>query len=147
MRGSGGHCVQCNPNVLSFDNRSNLPGFVYIAGSIKLNSFKIGSTTSHGNIKNSNKSREFRLNQFEKYAGTDDWKIILCIGTKNNPVKIETDIHRYLKKFLNPIRYRKKLYRYKGEVKKNKWIIAREMFSCSYHTVKNAVEKVIKNEG
>ena len=89
LRTRAGHCVQCDTARISFILRNMSFGTIYIAGSVKGQLIKVGSTERKID-------RKASLNK-SKYGGFNDWEILYsaqCI----NVGEVEDKIKNALKK-------------------------------------------------
>jgi hypothetical protein len=68
LRTRSGHCAQCNPANISYQNRYNSTGYVYIAGSLRLKLLKIGTAVDIN-------QRLDNLIQ-QSYGGIRDWEML-----------------------------------------------------------------------
>jgi hypothetical protein len=125
MRTRSGHCVQCNPAYLGYQNNFNKSAFLYIAQCDKF--IKIGITS---NINNRKKS----LNS-QYYGGVNGWIIRDSIWL-DNAGACEN-------KIINLLRG----YSYTSETIKEYGISQStyEMFKCTYRIAKNKYDIVIKS--
>lgn len=90
IRTRSGHCVMCNSAPLGFQKRSDLSGYVYVAGSIDGKIIKIGFSNDYQN-------REYHLNN-QKYGGHKDWKILLVLHSAFGG-NLELQLHAKLKRY------------------------------------------------
>lgn len=74
MRTSGGHCAQCRPANLAFQERYRQEAFIYIAGSRSQRILKIGYSQSP-------KWRAGHLNVLS-YGSASDWTLLLYVKCK-----------------------------------------------------------------
>ena len=84
IRTKNGHCVQCEPDKISYLRRHHLVADVYIAGSHKHRLIKIGSSTDPH-------ERLSKLNDV-RYGGASDWEILAAAKT-DNAGKVESNVH------------------------------------------------------
>jgi T5orf172 domain len=68
LRTRPGHCAQCDPKKIAYQQRFSAPAFVYIAGSLTGRVVKIGSCIDVP-------QREHQM-QAESYGGYCDWKVL-----------------------------------------------------------------------
>ena len=71
LRTRSGHCVQCDPKKLAFQERHSARQYVYIAGSLLEKLIKIGTCKDVP-------QREGQM-RAEKYGGISDWSVIFSI--------------------------------------------------------------------
>tara|TARA_A100000171_G_scaffold46743_1_gene51912 strand:+ start:470 stop:1084 length:615 start_codon:yes stop_codon:yes gene_type:complete len=122
LRDRQGHCIVCNTANIAFSLRKKQIGFIYIACSIKKEISKVGMTTEQI------KSRLSKLNS-RQVGNTNDWEIVYSIKCpKANSVELL--IHAELNR-----------YQVKGDLYGN--TESKELFRCSYHKVRELVDKVI----
>lgn len=75
LRTRSGHCAQCNPANIAYQNRHNSSGYVYIAGSVTRRVIKIGTALDiEQRCKN-------LVNQC--YGGITDWTILFFAEVDN----------------------------------------------------------------
>src|ERR1700712_1215229 len=74
LRTRSGDCVQCNPHKLTFQMRHQIPGYVYIAGSVQKSLIKVGYTDDPGE-----RERSLRA---ERNAGCRDWEMLFHVQAK-----------------------------------------------------------------
>lgn len=79
---SGGHCVECDPKKMSYQNRHSSPGHVYVAGSRLGGVVKIGTAIDIA-------QRERNLRN-QKYGGLSDWRIVFHMKVREGG-RIERD--------------------------------------------------------
>ena len=96
LRTRAGHCIQCKPVNIAFILRAVSFGTVYIAGSIKGQIIKIGTTTSK-------ESRAKSLNK-TKYGNVNDWEILLTCKCLNAGT-LENEAHKLLRPYLADVKY------------------------------------------
>jgi hypothetical protein len=125
LRTRYGHCAQCNPAHLGYQNRASVQGDVYIAVSPSLRWTKVGSTT--------NRDQRFAKLNFDAYGTAHDWKPVFWVTTEQSG-KIELDVHRSLRRYSVEATY----------VKDGKPQVSRECFSCSAVVAMNAVVESIR---
>lgn len=75
LRTRSGHCAQCNTSRISYQNRYNSPGYVYIAGSQAARLIKIGTATDI-----SQRERNLR---HQAYGGVRDWEMLFSAKVAN----------------------------------------------------------------
>jgi len=115
-----GHCVQCRPQVLTSWRKYYEDGWVYIASSETLRLHKIGATTSPFE-----RPRQLR----EGYGGAKDW-----LTTYRRQFRNHGRVEDGAKKALEPFKVRREY------VHRGKLIDARELFSCNYQVVRDAID-------
>ncbi len=71
LKTRSGHCAQCNPINIAFQDRYNAYGYVYIAGSLSGRAIKFGNA---GTIE----QRENQL-RAERYGGLRDWRVLFHV--------------------------------------------------------------------
>lgn len=98
IRTRHGHCAQCNPAVIAFQNRYSQRGYVYIAGSRTHQLIKIGYALD---VLNRMKS----LNYFG-YGGTNDWLWLHAFDVYNGG-RIEHEAQLYLRGARFPTSYKR----------------------------------------
>ena len=96
IRSRSGHCVECNPAAIAFQNRHTINAYVYVAGSKSLSVIKVGMasdvTERMGSLNNLN------------YAGANDWTCLYWANT-DNAGAIEASTHRALTQYAHPLTY------------------------------------------
>ena len=128
-----GHCLVCNPALISFTKRESDKGVVYIAYSGKYT--KVGMIENNINSKNvALNKREYRLNSEGGYAGREGWQTVKSWQLERNAGKVEREAHKLLEKYKV-----EKGYIYSGELRN-----AKEIFECSIQTAIEAVKKAIE---
>lgn len=117
---SGGHCVQCDPKKIAYQNRFSNPGYVYIAGSLSGRVVKIGTA---GDV--DQRQRKLRG---EHYGGFADWVIVYHMKVSEGGRIEQNALAKLLNfKFVKP-------YIKDGAVQE-----AGEMLKCSFGTVLKAL--------
>jgi hypothetical protein len=96
LRTRAGHCVQCDPKKLAFQQRHTAPGYVYIAGSLLGSVVKIGTA--------SNLDQRHHQLRAEKYGGFSDWQILFHMHVEEGG-KIEQRALEGLRKYNTPRLY------------------------------------------
>jgi len=96
IRTRHGHCAQCNPAAIAFQNRYSQRGYVYVAGSRTHQLIKIGYALD---VTNRMKS----LNYFG-YGGTNDWLWLHAFDVYNGG-RIEHAVQLYLRGARFPTTY------------------------------------------
>jgi T5orf172 domain len=91
LRTRAGHCVQCDPKKLAYQNRHTAPGYVYIAGS------KLGQVIKIGTA--SNIDQRHRQLCAERYGGVGDWVVLFHIKVKEGG-KVEQATLSRLQRFI-----------------------------------------------
>ena len=127
LRTRSGHCCQCNTAVIAYQKRHDSAGVVYIAGSLTGKLVKIGFS----------KAVEVRAESLNrtKYAGFDDWKILLALSSKDAG-RIETKSNSLLRKYAFSTDYE-----HDGHSQDS-----HETYHCAYSKAKEFVEKAYKSE-
>lgn len=123
LRLSSGHCAQCYPIGLSKVKTRHKPGVVYIAFSKLLGVFKVGSAIS-------SIERADGLSR-DGYAGATDWVLVYRRKFAEAGV-VEDRAHAALLPWKVLLEYTRRGH---GTVVK-----ASEVFSCTYHQARDAVE-------
>ena len=124
LRVRSGHCVQCKPAVLSFQNRHNAQAYVYIAHSSRRHYVKVGSaTTPAERIRNLNSLR---------YGQIDDWRLIQAFQCQAAG-EVEFLAHRKLSLHHAPRRNSDAAWS----------LAAMELFSCEPKVAIEAVQSVL----
>ncbi|PMK78534.1 hypothetical protein BCT61_05465 [Vibrio breoganii] len=129
MRTRQGRCIQCNPKAITFNNRYNAHGSVYIAGSLKGKIVKVGFSLNP-------ETRAKRLCG-DRYGGRDDWKLLYTV-TCDLAGKVEFSTHAELKQFNTPGTYRN----YASKPSQ-----CFELFDCDFTVAKTAIEKSLASNG
>ena len=75
LRTRSGHCVQCDPKKIAYQNRFHSRGFVYIAGSLSARIIKIGTAIDV-------MQRHRELN-YQNYGGISDWEMLFTAYVDN----------------------------------------------------------------
>lgn len=127
IRTRAGHCIQCDTARIAFILRHVSFGTVYIAGSIKGQLIKIGTTSSR-------ESRADSLNR-TKYGNQDDWEILLSFRCLNAGA-IEFETHKILRPFVATD------IKYSHENRDQKTY---ELFRCSYKRAKDSLTQIIND--
>jgi len=125
LRTRSGHCVQCDPKKIAYQNRYHKYGYVYIATSCIENVIKIGTAI---NID----QREENLNR-QEYGGISDWTMQYHIKC-SNAGKIEHEIMLILASYRSTRGYDK------DGVNQS----AQEIFKCPVSKAYDAFTTVIK---
>jgi len=121
LRSRSGHCIQCNTAMIAYQLRHYSAGMVYIAGSKKLKSIKIGFTRDIS-------IRSISLNT-NWYAGVNDWELLYAIESDSAGI-IESEVN-------NKIRAYAHSYDYNHD---GNWHNTKETFKCSYAIALNLFE-------
>lgn len=124
LRTRSGHCVQCNPAYLRFQNRHSETGILYLAVS------KIGGVVKFG-VTQDVEGRKASLNS-TGYGGFDDWKIILH-SKIYEAGKVEQIIHNNISRLRLIVEY----------PKDGKMQIAYEVFKMPITKAKDIFNKYI----
>ena len=74
LRTRSGHCAQCNPANISYQNRYHSVGYVYIAGSLHRKLLKVGTASDI-------RQRLTNLKQ-QSYGGIQDWEMLFYAKVK-----------------------------------------------------------------
>ncbi len=90
LRTRSGHCVQCDTSKLSYQNRHNAPGYIYIAGSRSARLLKIGTA-----IDIDQRTHNLR---HQAYGGIGDWEMLFTVKVENGG-KTEGDALSRLTRF------------------------------------------------
>ena len=126
LRTRSGHCVQCKPANLAFQNRHDDVGEVYVAHSPRRRFTKVGMA----------KDAESRIHQLSiiQYGRIDDWKLYFKI-VSNRAGLLEFQVHTKLSEHHFP--------------RKNaEWansIDCQELFSCEPEVAANVVREIALN--
>lgn len=124
IRTRSGHCIQCDTARIAFILRHVSFGTVYIAGSLKGQIIKVGTTSSK-------EGRSDSLNR-TKYGNLDDWEILLSLRCLSSG-KLEFETHKSLQSFAaTDIKY--------VHEKHNQQTY--EIFRCSYSRAKNSLFQI-----
>ena len=121
LRTKNGHCIQCDTSKIARIRRFAETGFVYIAGSLKTKTIKIGSSKvpyeRHGK------------NSYDGYGGATDWEPLFEVKFENMG-RVESDAQSALNR-----------HRVSAEYLKDRATIqkSRESFTCSFSDAKKAV--------
>ena len=75
LRTRAGHCVQCDPKKLVFQERNRAEQYVYIAGSLSAKLIKVGTCRDVA-------QREKQI-RAERYGGANDWVVIFSVEVRN----------------------------------------------------------------
>jgi len=121
LRTRPGHCAQCDPKKIAYQQRFSTPGYVYIAGSMAGRVVKIGSCI---NVP----QRESQI-RAEAYGGQSDWDVIFHTIWLEDAGRIEHNA-------------RSSLYRYqisRPYVKDGARQRADELLKCSFSVALNAL--------
>ncbi|WP_296740390.1 GIY-YIG nuclease family protein [Mesorhizobium sp.] len=112
LRTRAGHCVQCDPSKIAYQQRTEVPGDVYLAVSSSLGWVKIGSTTNIA-------QRRYKIN-FDAYGGASDWKLVFFLRVSDHG-RLELAAHAALSRFAVDAPY----------IKDGRKQVSRECFGCS----------------
>lgn len=123
LRSRSGHCIQCDPAKITYTMRHTDIGWVYIAGSVKGQIIKVGST----------KSKSIRAESLNRtvYGSFNDWEI-LCICNVKNMGKIESAVQSNLYKYRRSFGYKHDSSNHESD----------ETFCCSYSKAFEALKHV-----
>jgi hypothetical protein len=124
LRSRSGHCIQCDTSTIAFILRYYKDGYLYVFASPSLKMLKIGFSTDPTD-------RERTVNSFA-YGGASDWGKIAHLRCKN-AAQAEFSVHEKLSPFLAPQTY----------FANGRKTDCREIFSCSYSTVKTAIIEAV----
>jgi hypothetical protein len=128
LRVRSGHCVQCKPANLAFQNRHGAPGEVYVAHSSRRHYVKVGSAESAAvRLKNLN---------LLQYGRIDDWKIVFAQRCES-ATSVEFEVHKVLSAHSAP--------RFNSTASHS--IFATELFGCEPDVAIRAVVEVIQRRG
>jgi hypothetical protein len=123
LRLSSGHCLECQPQGLSYWKKHNNPGFVYVAVSPKLGLIKIGNAQTASD-------RADSLIR-DGYGGTDDWE--LTYRRKFDRAGwVEAQVHTTLSPYASPTVYTRRGH--------GTTITAKELFRCDPTKAVQALE-------
>ena len=132
LRTKNGHCIQCDTSKIAHLLRFSETGYVYISGSLKTKTIKIGSSKVP--------DERHRKNEYNGYGGADDWEP-LFEARFENAARVESDAQSRLN------RYRVTTVYMKDRTKEQ---TSRESFTCSFTEAMRAVmatkEKQLTNE-
>lgn len=122
LRTRAGHCIQCNPAYIGFMLRDVSFGTVYIAGSLKSQLIKVGTTTS----------REDRIDSLNrtKYGKIGDFETLMTCKCLHAGA-FEFEIHKLLKQYMADVKYTHDNH----EQRTN------ELFRCSFSKAREALQK------
>jgi hypothetical protein len=98
LRTRSGHCIQCNPASIKFQERQAKRAYVYVSGSKNLRLLKVGYSADVP-------SRIDTLNQLG-YAGTNDWEALYWVNL-DEAGRIELEAHSGLAKYASPTQYKR----------------------------------------
>ena len=132
LRSRSGHCVVCSPAAEAFLNRHIHGGGVYVASNGVYT--KVGSVDN--NIKELNKAihnREIRLNTYDGYGGSKNWKIVAWKPTDKTVGVFEHAAQKLLSQYSV-----KADYIYSDGLR-----TAQELFTCNIKEAMDAVDKVL----
>jgi hypothetical protein len=124
LRTRPGHCAQCDPKKIAYQERFSSPGFVYIAGSLTGRAIKLGSCIDVP-------QREHQI-QSEAYGGQSDWEVLYHVYVPN-AARVEHNTRLALSRFRFSAPYRKDGFRQ----------IAEEHIKCSFSTALDALSRQI----
>ena len=116
IRTRHGHCAQCNPAVIAFQERYSQLGFVYVASSNQLGFLKIGFSTDI-------LDRIRTLNSFG-YGGTNDWQWLHAFYLYDGG-RIEYKCQLHFREYRIPSVY----------IRDGKEVSCLETFSCDHESV------------
>jgi hypothetical protein len=124
LRTRGGHCVQCDPKKLAYQDRFTAEQYVYVAGSRSAELIKVGTCVDRG-------QREHQL-RAERYGGVGDWELIYSIKVRNAG-EIEHQTRARLAKYSVPARpyWKDNLQQY-----------ATELLHCSFSRARRALDEL-----
>ena len=112
LRTRSGNCVQCNPANLTFQDRYESSGWIYVARSKAKDIIKVGVTSLIA-------KREASLNK-TAYGGCSDW-VIVYSRRMERPAVIEKKCHKFLSEYAY----------YSSTNKHGRRQSTYELFSCS----------------
>jgi len=124
LRTRSGHCAQCDPSKIAYQNRYHKAGYVYIAGSLSNRLIKIGTAIDC-------EQRENNLRN-QGYGGIRDWRMLFHIKVANaGEVEQKALAHLKLYKSVRPFE------------KDGTIVEAGEILECSFSKAINAIATVI----
>ena len=121
LRTKVGHCVQCDTSKIARMKRFSESAFVYIAGSLRTKSIKIGTSKVP--------NERHKKNSYDGYGGADDWVPLFEVKFENAG-RVESDAQLMLAASKVSSEYMKD-----GVTRQS----SRETFSCSFSEAKRAV--------
>ncbi|MER8482499.1 GIY-YIG nuclease family protein [Mesorhizobium sp. M1322] len=122
LRTRHGHCVECNPAGLAFQDRHSQEGHTYLAGSERTGLFKIGMAVDP--------HRRERAINLQHYGGASDWKLLALVRSQRSGL-IEYEAQRILA-----------VYRVSGSYEKDgRKQSCYELFRCSHEAALTALKK------
>jgi hypothetical protein len=127
LRARAGHCVQCNPAAIAFQQRPNAPSIVYIAESEELGLCKVG-------ISGDPDARIARLNEIG-YANATDWTVRRRVSC-DRAGHVESQVHRMLHGFKEKASYNRD----------GRLVDCYEVFACSVDSAIEAIINVTQHE-
>lgn len=127
LKTRSGHCVQCDPRKIAYQRRESIPGYVYIAGSLKGRLVKIGMA------EDSIPQRESKL-RAERYGGFGDW-VIIYTARVDEAGRIERAARKKLNQYGVTLAY----------VRDGLPQDASELLQCSFGKARQALDAVIDN--
>jgi hypothetical protein len=90
LKTRSGHCFQCDPKKIAYQNRHSSSGYVYIAGSLSGRIIKVGTAVDidqrQSNLRN------------QKYGGLADWVIVFHMKVSEGG-RVERDALRRLRNY------------------------------------------------
>jgi hypothetical protein len=124
LRTRSGHCVQCDPSKLAYQNRYNSEGYVYIAGSLSARVIKFG-------VARWPRQREDNLNGHQ-YGGISDWKVLFHVRHPEAG-KLERSLFNKLSRYQVVIEF----------MKDGAFVDASEILSCTFSEAYSAMTFVV----
>lgn len=127
LRTRSGHCIQCDTARISFILRNISFGTIYVAGSIKGQLIKVGSTVNKAD-------RKASLNK-SKYGSYTDWDILYSAQCLNVG-RVEDEIKFSLKKYGISNQYH-----HDNHIQSTS-----ELFKCSYSKAYESILQIIERD-
>jgi hypothetical protein len=124
LRTRGGHCVQCDPKKLAYQDRFTAEQYVYVAGSLSAKLIKIGTCVNR-------RQRERQL-RAEGYGGVGDWQLLYSMKVRNAG-EVEHQTRTKLADYFVPPRSY-----WKDDVEQ----YAIELLRCSFSRARRALDEV-----
>lgn len=127
LRTRPGHCAQCDPKKIAYQQRFSSPGFVYIAGSLAGKVLKIGSCRDVPQRENQIRA--------EAYGGQSDWEVIFHTTYLNDAGRIEHNARSRLYRWRISRPYRKDGFAQQAD----------ELLKCSFSIALKALSEQVAN--
>ena len=127
LRTRAGHCVQCNPKNLKFEERFSTKQCVYIAGSLEARLIKVGTCKDI-------EQREGQM-RYERYGDAGDWECLLFLIV-DNAGQVEDKVQKRLSQFAVARPY------WKDGVQQ----MATELYTCSFSQAQQTLMDVLGDE-